>query len=148
VPADDPFLPPSLVSWPLYSGPSTGFVPCKRSQQHLGRPDKLRRRREDEKVVNSRDGCKSRSLVSSAPLPEAAGFSRLSVWHPAQHSLRPQSAYPTGSHGSLATSDTEKPRLPDGLAPSEAEVRGLASEPASPVRGEPVGGCSGVVVVG
>jgi hypothetical protein len=38
------------------------------------RPDKLRQRREDEKVVKSHDGCKSRSLVSYAPLPEAAGF--------------------------------------------------------------------------
>ena len=46
----------------------------KRSQQHYSRPDKLRQRREDEKVVKSHDGCKSRSLVSSAPLPEAAVF--------------------------------------------------------------------------
>ena len=46
----------------------------KRSQQHYSRPDKLRQRREDEKIVKSHDGCMSRSLVSSAPLPEAAGF--------------------------------------------------------------------------
>ena len=64
------------------------------------------------------------------------------------HFDSPQSACPTGAHGSQATSDTETPGLPDGLAPSEAEVRGLTSEPASPVRGEPVGGCGGVVGVG
>ena len=42
----------------------------------------------------------------------------------------------------------EKLELPDGLAPSEAEVHGLASEPTSPVRGEPGGGCRGVGGVG
>ena len=38
------------------------------------RPDKLRQRREAENVVKSHGGCKSRSIVNSAPLPEAAGF--------------------------------------------------------------------------
>ena len=44
--------------------------------------------------------------------------------------------------------DNKNPRLPDGLAPSEAKVHRLASEPASPVRDKPVGGCGRVGGVG
>jgi hypothetical protein len=59
-------------------------------------------------------------------------------------SYRPQSACPTGARGSQASPRQRTRReLPDGLVPSEAKVRGLASEPASPARGKPVGGCRG-----
>ncbi len=142
------------------------------SQQHYSRPDKLRQRCEDENVVKSHDGCMARSLVSSAPLPEAAGFFTSQCMAPYAAFASPPvglpdwsamfSGYPAamrtpGSQTGLPrlkqrftgyTAATRNPRLPDGLAPSEAKVRGLASEPTSPVGGEPVGGCGGVGGVG
>ena len=61
------------------------------------------------------------------------------MWHLAQHSLRPPVGLPDFSARFTGyPCGKAKPGLPDGLAPSEAEVCGLASEPNSPVRGEPV----------
>ena len=91
------------------------------------------------------DGRKSRSIVNPAPLPEAAGFFTSKCMAPCAAFASPPVALPDwNARFTDYPAAPRTPGLPDGLAPSEAKVHGLVSEPTSPVRGEPVGGSSGV----